>query len=177
MVKPWGAGWVPRLPEVVSVGAFRIPVTRWHFASHLNPSASSCPSSLFGLLAVRAGISYCYLGPTHPFIIPCLVRAKNEHSLWVCAISSLWNNEVAWSVSERTSRPCRPYCSIPKPAESSPGCFVSTLADHDGVQVVSEPAFLPGISNQLFVLLVQPRQYQRRRKLGIERTWAGSTHP
>lgn len=60
MAKPQEAGWVPRLPERASVGAFRIPVTRWHFASHLNPSASSCLFSalgLFWLLAVRAGIS------------------------------------------------------------------------------------------------------------------------
>ena len=76
MAKPWEAGWVPRLLKEVSVGAFRIPVTRWHFASHLNPSASSCPSGLFGLLAVRAGISHLDLGPIHRLFTLCFARAK-----------------------------------------------------------------------------------------------------
>lgn len=45
MAKPREAGWVPRLPNSVSVVVFRIPVTRWSFASHLNPSALPCPFS------------------------------------------------------------------------------------------------------------------------------------
>lgn len=45
MAEPREAGWMPRLPKTASVEPVRLPVTRWSFASHLNPSASTCLSA------------------------------------------------------------------------------------------------------------------------------------
>jgi hypothetical protein len=81
MAKPREVGWVARLPKGASVRAFRIPVTRWHFASHLNPSASSCLFSalgLFWLLADRAGFLILFGYSPPPSSLRVLIVSNNS---------------------------------------------------------------------------------------------------